>query len=59
MTDITVKAPFDEKEIGTVPNATQQDVENALATAHRLFRNRNNWLPKPKRIEILRRAWQD
>ena len=56
MTDITVKAPFDEKEIGTVPNATQQDVENALATAHRLFRNRNNWLPKPKRIEILRRT---
>ncbi len=56
MKDITVKAPFDEKEIGTVPNATQQDVENALATAHRLFRNRNNWLPKPKRIEILRRT---
>jgi len=56
MKDIAVNAPFDGKQIGTVPNAIQQDVENALATAHKLFRNRNNWLSKPKRIEILRRA---
>jgi acyl-CoA reductase-like NAD-dependent aldehyde dehydrogenase len=56
MTDIPVTAPFDGSTISSVPDATHQDVENALATAHALYRNRDGWLPKPRRIEILRRA---
>jgi acyl-CoA reductase-like NAD-dependent aldehyde dehydrogenase len=56
MTNISVTAPFDGSDISTVPNATQQDVENALATAHALYRNRDGWLSKPRRIEILKRA---
>lgn len=56
MTNISVTAPFDGSDISSVPNATQQDVENALATAHALYRDRDGWLSKPRRIEILKRA---
>ena len=56
MTDIPVTAPFDGSEITTVPNATREDVERALATAHGLYRDRDGWLSKPQRIEILRKA---
>ena len=56
MTNISVTAPFDGSDISSVPNATQQDVENALATSHALYRNRDGWLSKPRRIEILKRA---
>jgi acyl-CoA reductase-like NAD-dependent aldehyde dehydrogenase len=56
MNDISVTAPFDGSDISSVPNATQQDVENALSTAHALYRNRDGWLSKPRRIEILKRA---
>ncbi|MEC7574203.1 MAG: aldehyde dehydrogenase family protein, partial [Pseudomonadota bacterium] len=38
------------------PNSTMEDVENAMATAHALYRNRDGWLSKPQRIDILRRA---
>lgn len=56
MTDIPVTAPFDGSEIATVPNATREDVETALATAHALYRDRDGWLSKPHRIDILRKA---
>jgi acyl-CoA reductase-like NAD-dependent aldehyde dehydrogenase len=56
MTNISVTAPFDGSNISSVPNATQHDVENALAMAHALYRNRDGWLSKPRRIEILKRA---
>lgn len=56
MSDISVTAPFDGSPISSVPNATQQDVENALATAHALYRDRDGWLSKPRRIEILKKA---
>ena len=56
MTDIIVTAPFDGSEIASVPNATGKDVENALATAHALYRNRDGWLSKPQRIDILRKT---
>ena len=56
MTDIPVTAPFDGSEITTVPNATREDVERALATAHGLYRNRDGWLTKPQRIEVLCKA---
>ena len=56
MTDIIVTAPFDDCEISSVPNATKQDVERAMTIGHALYRNRDSWLPKPKRIEILQRT---
>ena len=56
MTDITVTAPYDGSAIDTVPNSTMEDIEKAMATAHALYRNRDGWLSKPQRIEILRRA---
>ena len=56
MTDIPVTAPYDGSAVDSVPNSTMEDVENAMATAHALYRNRDGWLSKPQRIDILRRA---
>ena len=56
MTDIPVTAPYDGSAIDSVPNSTMEDVENAMATAHALYCNRDGWLSKPQRIDILRRA---
>jgi len=51
-----VDAPWDGSIIATVDTAGPDVVNQALATAHALYRDRNAWIPKPKRIEILRRA---
>ena len=51
-----VRAPFDDALIATVDMADAEQAEQALATAHRLFRDRDAWLPPPRRIEILRKA---
>jgi acyl-CoA reductase-like NAD-dependent aldehyde dehydrogenase len=53
---IPVHAPYDRSVIGEAPTADQAAVERALAAAHGLFRNRDAWLPAPRRIEILERA---
>ncbi|WP_118185863.1 aldehyde dehydrogenase family protein [Paraburkholderia phosphatilytica] len=53
---IEVFSPFDGSLIGTVPSASETDVERALATAYALFRNRREWLPKQQRLAILKRA---
>lgn len=55
-TTIPVHAPYDRSVIGEAPVAGEAAVERALATAHRLFRDRDAWLPLPRRIEILERA---
>lgn len=36
--------------------STEADVEQALSVAHGIFRDRSQWLSKPRRIEILQRA---
>ncbi|HZR37300.1 MAG TPA: aldehyde dehydrogenase family protein [Nevskia sp.] len=54
--DLTVVAPFDRKPIGTVATADAAAVEHALATAHRLYRDRDAWLPLARRIDILERT---
>ncbi|HSS65098.1 MAG TPA: aldehyde dehydrogenase family protein, partial [Gammaproteobacteria bacterium] len=51
-----VRAPFDDSLIATVDTAGSEAVEQALATAYALFRNRRQWLPPAQRIEILGRA---
>lgn len=53
---IAVTAPYDGALVGEVPASDEDDVERALATAHGLFRDRRQWLPKAQRIAVLRRA---
>ena len=53
---LSVEAPFDGALIGEVEVADAAVVETALATAERLFRDRDGWLPAYRRIEILERA---
>ena len=50
----TITAPFDLSPIATVDRADWAAVEIALARAYAIFRNRDAWLPGPKRIEILK-----
>lgn len=50
---VTVHAPYDRQPIGEIATADATAVEQALARAHALFRNRDAWLPMPKRIAVL------
>lgn len=54
--DYTVEAPFDRSAIARVAMADAAAIEQALASAHALFRNRDAWLPIARRIEILEGA---
>lgn len=53
---LDVKAPFDLSLIARIETSGADGVEKALATAHRLYRDRAAWLPARRRIEILERA---
>ncbi|TXH03809.1 MAG: aldehyde dehydrogenase family protein [Nevskiaceae bacterium] len=53
---VTVHAPWNRAVIGEVAAADAAAVEHALATAHALFRNRDGWLPRLRRVEILEKA---
>ncbi len=55
-TIVEVKSPFDGAHVGQVDASSEQDIERALATAHALFRDRRQWLPRQQRIAILKRA---
>ncbi len=55
-TTTPVHAPYDRSVIGEAPVADAAAVEEALRTAHALFRDRDRWLPTARRIEILERA---
>ncbi|KRT54400.1 Acyl-CoA reductase or other NAD-dependent aldehyde dehydrogenase [endosymbiont of Ridgeia piscesae] len=55
---IEVLAPFDRTPIATVDTLDAAGVEQALATAETLFRNKDGWLPVWRRTEILERARQ-
>lgn len=52
----TVEAPWDRVPIAEVDTTGLEGVENALAVAWALWRNRTGWLSVPRRIEILDRA---
>ncbi len=54
--ELEIVNPFDLKAIGSVPMVGWDDVDKYLEVAHGLFRNRNNWLPSYKRIDILKKA---
>lgn len=56
MAEKAVTAPFDGAFIQNVPAADAKTVEKALATAYGLYRDRSGWIPKHKRIDILRKT---
>lgn len=51
---LEVTAPFDGAVIAKLPRLNAIQVEAALASAYALYRNRDAWVPKVRRIEILR-----
>ncbi|SPO55751.1 NAD-dependent aldehyde dehydrogenase [Pseudomonas sp. JV551A1] len=53
---LTVHSPYDGSLVGQVASTSEIEVEQALQTAHAIFRDRKQWLSKPERIEILERA---
>jgi acyl-CoA reductase-like NAD-dependent aldehyde dehydrogenase len=53
---LNVTSPFDDSLIATVETAAAADIEQALNTAHGLFRDRSKWLPASERVAILDRA---
>jgi acyl-CoA reductase-like NAD-dependent aldehyde dehydrogenase len=52
---LDVVSPFDGSLIRTLPTSDERDVERMLATASRLFRNRDGWLEHDERLAILER----
>ncbi len=53
---LEVTAPFDGAVIAKLPRMNAAQIEAALASAYALYRNRDAWLAKARRIEILRAA---
>ena len=53
---LQVLAPWDSSPIASVDSCGTDGVEQALATAYALFCDRDAWLPKHQRIEILERC---
>ena len=49
-----VSAPYDGAVLATVDTADPDVVEQALATAYELYRNRDTWLSPARRIDVLR-----
>ena len=55
-TVVDVRAPFDGSLIATVDAAGTEVVEQSLATAYSLYRNRDGWLAPSRRMETLKKA---
>lgn len=53
---VEVVAPFDLAPIAHIENNGSECIEQALATAYRLFRDRKNWLSVAQRIDILQKT---
>ncbi|WP_282942041.1 aldehyde dehydrogenase family protein [Paenibacillus sp. RC67] len=51
-----VRSPYDGSVVGTVDYATVEDVEEAVATAERVFQSTMKTMPAYRRSEILRKA---
>ena len=55
---LEVVNPFDLKAIGSVTLSDWDAIDKYLEIAHGLFRNRDDWLPTYRRIEILKNRRQ-
>jgi len=53
---LTVNSPYDGRELDQVATSGAEHVDDALAAAHALFRNRDSWLSVPDRLDILNKA---
>ncbi len=53
---LTVRSPYDGRILAEAATGSSVHVDDALTTAHALFRNRSAWLPIPERIAILERT---
>ena len=53
---LAVNSPFDGRELDQVATSGPGHAEDALAAAYALFRDRDAWLPIPRRLEILART---
>ncbi len=53
---IDVVAPFDGSTIATIDCASEGDIEQAKQTAYALYRDRKQWIPLARRIEILEKT---
>jgi acyl-CoA reductase-like NAD-dependent aldehyde dehydrogenase len=56
MSSKQVTNPYDQSLIGEVPIASLAQVQEAIAIAHNVFLDRDNWLPAWRRVEILERV---
>ncbi len=55
-TPLEIYAPYNGAHLATVPTVGAQGVDKALATAHRLYMEREAWLPTQERIHVLEKA---
>ncbi len=55
---LELHAPYDQTLLATLDSADAGAVELALSNAHALYRNRDEWIPVPERIDILKRLMQ-
>ncbi len=53
---LSVKSPFDGRELDQIATAGPDHVDDAMSTAHTLFRDKDRWLSIPERVEILNKA---
>jgi len=53
---LAVNSPYDGRELDQVATSGVDHVDDALAAAHSLFRDRDAWLSIPQRLEILNKA---
>ncbi|MGH0004033.1 aldehyde dehydrogenase family protein [Pseudovibrio ascidiaceicola] len=53
---LDVVNPYSLEVIGSAETSEWNQVDGMLATAHRLFRQRDSWLPAYQRIEILKKT---
>ncbi len=53
---LSVSSPYDGRELDQVATSGTDHVDDALAAAHALFRDRDSWLSVPERLDILNKA---
>ena len=53
---LSVSSPYDGRELDQVATSGADHVDDALAAAHALFRDRDSWLSVPERLDILNKA---
>lgn len=58
MREIEVTSPYDGKVVGTVPFTDIAGVEKAIDLAYEKYLDKDNWIPKFKRVEILEKLME-